>query len=204
MIAKARITLLFLVFICPALAFAQLSNQGKIITIQGDTIECLIQIDKDQFSDVVKYKRKKDDCLQRFPLSALRRIVVKDKVYEKVVFTKRNALGRKVYTCRLCLCMVDGFVKLYKEGITMFYHGMKGVVNPHLKPYEREVFYVAKSDGSIEAIDSRFFVQQSEKTFREYDAVVKNIRAAKYSYNDLEKIVEDCNESHANTHPAMN
>lgn len=193
MIMRAK--MIFLLFILPAVSFAQLSGKGKIITVGGDTIECLVQIDKQQFTDVVRYKKDKDDYLQLFPLTELYRILIKGKVYENLVFNKRNIIGHKVQNISLCLCLVDGHVKLYKEGITMFCQGPEPVSNPRTKPSERDIYYVMNGDEEAQQIQPKLFIRQTQETLTEYKAIVQMIEEEKYQYKDLVQIVRSCNES---------
>jgi hypothetical protein len=187
-----------LLFLLPVLVSAQqLSGKGTIISVQGDTIECFIEIQKKQFSDVVKYKRNKDDRFKQFPLSYLQRIIIKDKVYENLFFVKDDPNGGKIYTSRICICVVDGFVKLYKESISMFYHGADGIVNTkNIKNAEDDTFYMVKGAGNTEEVysNSKFFVKQSQKTFEECKEIVQSINEKKYAYNDIVKIVEGYND----------
>lgn len=193
MIMSAK--MIFLLFIVPAVSFAQLSGKGKIITVEGDTIECLVQIDKEQFTDVVRYKREKDDYLQLFPLSDLYRIIIKDKVYENLVFTKRTIIGHKVQSTSLCLCVVDGFVKLYREGITMFCQGSNQVANPRTRPSERDIYYLMNGAEEAQQIKPKLFIKQSQEALVQYKEVVQMIEEEKYQYKDLVQIVRSCNES---------
>ncbi len=198
MTTRFKLSLLLLILL-PVIASAQMSGKGKIISVQGDTIECFIQIDKNQFSDVVKYKKDKDERFKKFPLSYLHRIIIKDKVYENVFFVKDDVQGSKVYNCRICLCMVDGFVKLYKESITMFYHGTEGIVqDKNLKPSDKDIYYMAKGSENTVEVNSKFFAKQTQKTFVECDEIVKSIKENKYAYNDIVKIVEGYNDFYYN------
>ena len=194
---KTIAKIIFILFtLLPFIGKAQLSGKGQIISVQGDTIEGFIQIEKKNFFDVVKFKKGKEDRFEKFPLSNLYRIVIKDKVYENLFFVKGDVQGGNVYTCRLCLCVVDGFVKLYKESINMFYHGTDGIVNNNQKMTSDETYYVVKGNGQAEEINSKFFVKQSQKTFIDYKAVAQSIKEKKYEYQDIKKIVEDCNQSY--------
>jgi hypothetical protein len=198
MITQIKLILLFFLLM-PVMAFAQLSGKGKIISVQGDTMECFIQIDKNQFSDVVKYKKNKDERFKKYPLSYLHRIIIKDKIFENVFFVKEDVQGSKVYNCRICLCMVDGFVKLYKESITMFYHGTEGIVqDKNLKPADKDIYYMVKGAENTVEVNSKFFAKQTQKTFIECAEIVKSIEENKYAYNDIIKIVEGYNDFYYN------
>jgi hypothetical protein len=194
---KTIFKIIFILFtLLPFMSKAQLSGKGQIVLVQGDTIEGFIQIEKKQFYDIVKYKKEKDGRFEKMPLSNLYRIIIKDKVYENLFFVKGDVQGGNVYTCRLCLCVVDGFMKLYKESIDMFYHGADGIVNNNEKKSTDETYYVVKGNGQAEEINSKFFVKQSQKTFIDYKAIVQSIKEKKYAYDDIVKIVENCNESY--------
>jgi hypothetical protein len=187
--------ILFLSLILPIVAEAQMSGRGKIITVQGDTIECIIEIEKKQFCEVVKYKKKKEDRFEKFPLSYLHKIIVKDKIYENLFFVKEDVQGGKIYTCKLCICVVDGYVKLYKESITMFYSGMEGIIdNSKVKPSERDLYYIVKGNGNAQEMNPRYFNKQSKKIFAESIEIVKSINENKESYKDIVKIVEGYND----------
>ncbi len=177
--------------------FAQLSFKGKLVSFHRDTLEGYIQIEEDQFCTVVKYKKNKEDRFEKIPLCTLYKIIVKERVYENLFFVKEDVQGGKIYTCKLCLCRVDGFVKLYEVSNTMFCTGYENSrAGARSKASRNEVFYVVKGESEAEEINKRCFEKQSLKTFNGYSFITSSIKEQKYRYNDIVRIVQNCNQAY--------
>ncbi|HVD97770.1 MAG TPA: hypothetical protein VNB90_06160 [Cytophagaceae bacterium] len=190
-----RVKLLLLLIAMPvAMASAQLSGRGYIVSLEGDTLEGFIQVEKKSFYDVVKYKKNKEDRFEKFQVSNLYRIIIKDKIYENLFMNTGTMRGSKAHSSKLCLCLVDGFVKLYKENPLMFYSSSSNLYLSGKNSREFEDnFYVMNGNKDAREIRRKSFVKQSQKALSEYNVIVQSIREKKYGYEDLVNIVNDCN-----------
>ncbi|MDZ4714424.1 MAG: hypothetical protein SH819_03055 [Cytophagales bacterium] len=160
-------------------------SDGVILTKQGDSLKCLIEMAV-TYEDKVAYKKTPSDFPLQIPTKEIHAMQTKYKYYLNIPVGKEE---------KLMSLMVDGKARLFTH-VILNAGPSKPMGGGTAKMYQPPtVTYVVEKDGDYHEIRKKDFVNQMTKLMGDSPQIVQKIYAKEYTFEDLEKLVKDYNSS---------
>ncbi len=186
---KILLKLIFILF--PILTFGQYSyDTGLIITINNDTINCLVPLDV-SYGNKILIKIDNGTIEKEMNSSDIKYLVTKYNVFESISYTVKKKEKNK-----LMRFIIEGNINLYSYTIINTgnsYSAAGGTTTMYTAP---TIEYVIKKDKKTYYLKKRKFNETIIPIIKGATELINKIENKEYQYNDIEKIINEYNKFH--------
>ncbi|MDZ4714421.1 MAG: hypothetical protein SH819_03040 [Cytophagales bacterium] len=158
-------------------------GDGFIITKQGDTIRCQVEMAV-TYEDKIAYKKNKDD----YPLHILTKDIHAMKTPYK--YLQNILIGKKELLMSL---MVDGKARLYSHVIINSGQPKAAPGGTMVLYQPPTVTYIVEKDKMYYEVKKKDFKTMMPKLLESCTSVTEKIATKKYHFEDIEKVIQEYN-----------